>query len=673
MARGSVFWLAALIVLLVVDPAIASELSLKRVVLSTGGVGYFEYEAEVQGDASLSLDVALEQVDDVLKSLVVYDSAGTAGEITLPGREPQTKILSGTPFEGAANSLADLLNRLVGAELRIAAPTPVSGRLVHVYPQTERGPDNVTLTRFRLVLMTDAGLQQITLDDVGTIAFADSQLQSRLAAILAQIANLQADKTRRLMLQSRGTGPRRVRVGYVVGAPLWKATYRLSLPGDAQADEARLQGWAVLENFSGQPWRDVELTLISGNVVTFRQALYESYYVDRPTVPVEVEGRVLPQPDTGSVAIAQLRRSAKAAPPAGGLAAPAPAPMAPASVAMDEVAQAPPPALVDSAEANESATQIAFTLPYKVSVAAGQSLLVPVLDRELPARRIDLYQAAAAARHPLAAIELTNNSDTGLPPGVLTLYQQNGEHGALYLGDARLAALPVGDKRLLSYAVNTKVLVDRSSAEQRPVVKATIAEGILRVTRVSRQTATYRVKGSAASPQLIVEHPRHAGFKLTMPDPSGIEMTAGAYRIPASLGSGEATVAIVEDQPLEETVRLLDAEDDEIGALAVSTELDAKLRQTLTDLGARRQALTRQRTELDRLKEQRGQLVDDETRLRDDLTALGRDTALRKRLLDKFADTETAIDTVTAAIAKAETALAAAQKELASYVAGLKL
>ena len=669
MTRRSRYWLAAPIVLLVAGSASAADLSLKRVVLSTGGVGYFEYEADVQGDATLSLDVALDQVDDVLKSLVVYDSGGTAGEITLPGREPQTKILSGTPFEGAANSLADLLNKLLGAELRIASPTPVTGRLVHVYPQTEHGPDNVTVTRFRLVLMTDAGLQQITLDDVGMIAFADAQLQNRLAATLAQLATLQADKTRRLTLQSRGSGSRRVRVGYVVGAPLWKATYRLSLPGDAQADRARLQGWAVLENFSGQAWHDIELTLIAGNLVTFRQALYESYYVNRPTVPVEVEGRVLPQPDTGSVAAAQLRRSAKSAAPAGALAAPAPA-----STAMDEIAQAaPPPALIDSAEASEGVTQIAFTLPYKVSVAAGQSLLVPILDRELPARRLDVYQASAAAQHPLAAIELTNNSDTGLPPGVLTLYQPNAERGALYLGDARLAAFPVGDKRLLSYAVDSKLLVDRSTAEQRPIVKATIADGILRVTRVLRQTTTYRVKGNTAPPQLIVEHPRHAGFKLTMPDPSGVEMAAGAYRISVNIAGSEAALTVVEDQPLEEAIRLLDSEDDEIGALAVSTELDARLRQVLTDLGARRQTITRQRAELDRLKEQRGQLVDDESRLRDDLTALGRDTALRKRLLDKFAETETAIDTVAASIAKTESTLAAAQKELASYVGGLRL
>ena len=47
--------------------------------------------------------------------------------------------------------------------------------------------------------------------------------------------------------------------------------------------------------------------------------------------------------------------------------------------------------------------------------------------------------------------------------------------------------------------------------------------------------------------------------------------------------------------------------------------------------------------------------------------------ALRKRLLDKFTETVTAIDATGAAIAKAESALAAAQNELASYVAGLTL
>src|SRR5688572_33454815 len=63
--------------------ALGQELALKRVMLSSGGVGYFEYEASVEGDASLKLTVGLEQVDDVLKSLVVYDDKGGVGGLNL--------------------------------------------------------------------------------------------------------------------------------------------------------------------------------------------------------------------------------------------------------------------------------------------------------------------------------------------------------------------------------------------------------------------------------------------------------------------------------------------------------------------------------------------------------------------------------------------------------------
>src|SRR5437660_294651 len=73
--------------------------ALKRVVLSSGGVGYFEYEAPVDGDATVTLDVPLDQVDDLLKSLVVYDSAGSVGEITLPGREPLAQSFADLPFD----------------------------------------------------------------------------------------------------------------------------------------------------------------------------------------------------------------------------------------------------------------------------------------------------------------------------------------------------------------------------------------------------------------------------------------------------------------------------------------------------------------------------------------------------------------------------------------------
>src|SRR5207302_7242458 len=111
MVQGFRYLLAALIVLGAALPVAAADLSLKRVVLSTGGVGYLEYEAQVAGDAALTLDVPLDQVDDLLKSLVVYDAGGSAGEITLPGREPLTQSFVDLPFDRAAlNSATGLLN-----------------------------------------------------------------------------------------------------------------------------------------------------------------------------------------------------------------------------------------------------------------------------------------------------------------------------------------------------------------------------------------------------------------------------------------------------------------------------------------------------------------------------------------------------------------------------------
>jgi hypothetical protein len=662
-------WWGAAAVLAAIGPAHGADLSLQRVVLSSGGVGYFEYSATVDGDASLALDVPLDQIDDVLKSLVVYDDAGTAGEVTLPGREPLTQSFADLPFDRSAlDSLPDLLNALQGAELRVNGAKPMSGRLLRVVEETEHGKDDIAVTRHRVSLLTASGIEQFILEDADSVVFLDPELQKQVAAALTRIAAYHADARRRLTIASHGKGMRTVRVGYVVGVPLWKASYRLSLPADDRAEQARLRGWAVLENFSGQAWHGVSLTLLSGNPVTFRQALFESYYVQRPTVPVEVAGHVLPTLDTGSLAGAVAQNAAKAAPaPMRQMQASRAAEAAPA-------APAPPPpsgpAHIEAAEAAETATETAFTLPYKVDVAAGQSLVVPIIDHPLPAHRVDLYQPAADPRHPLAALALENDSGTGLPPGVLTLYQ---EGGAVYLGDARLAAFPPGEKRMLSYAVDAKIDIDRRTSEQQAIVKATIAEGVMRLTRRLRQTTTYRMLTAREGEQrLILEHPRAAGWTLTAPDPAQVEVTADAYRIPATLAAGkESSLVVTVERPLEETIRLFDVADDRLGALAASTELDPGIRKALGEVAQQRQGLARRTAEVEKLKQQRQQTVEDETRLRANLGAVGHDTALYKQTLEKLGETEATIASLSAAIAKGSADVDAAKEQLIAFVSGL--
>src|SRR5690349_12664481 len=101
--------------------AAPGELALKRVMLSTGGVAYLEFEAEVSGNAELTLDVPLDQVDDVLKSIVVYDNKGGVGNASLAGRNPLSQTFNDLPFgEAALASPAALLNALRAPRSRSA-------------------------------------------------------------------------------------------------------------------------------------------------------------------------------------------------------------------------------------------------------------------------------------------------------------------------------------------------------------------------------------------------------------------------------------------------------------------------------------------------------------------------------------------------------------------------
>src|SRR6185437_3778262 len=158
---------------------------------------------------------------------------------------------------------------------------------------------------------------------------------------------------------------------------------------------------------------------------------------------------------------------------------------------------APEAAPTPPAETTETATQVVFHMSRPVDVADGQEALLPVIDREVPAQRIALYQPDVDARHPLASVELTNDGDTGLPPGVVTTYEQASGGDVTYDGDARLATLPAGEKRVVSFGVDPKVTIDRSQHQARIFGSATIAGGVLRIARKQQLVTDYTIAGAA--------------------------------------------------------------------------------------------------------------------------------------------------------------------------------
>jgi hypothetical protein len=652
--------------------AAAQDLVLKRVMLSSGGLGYFEYEATVDGDATLKLTVSLAQVDDVLKSLVVYDDKGGVGGLSLPGREPLAQAFKDLPFDqDSLASPADLLATLKGAEITAGGSRAITGRIVSVQDETVTTNDGkATTKRTRVTLLTDRGLQQFILEDAENLQFTDGALRDKVAQALMALQTNRAKDARTLELATRGQGKRTVRVAYIVEVPVWKASYRLTLPGDPAAPKAALQGWATVENLSGQDWKDIELTLVSGRPVAFHQALYEAYYVKRPEIPVEVAGRLMPGVDRGGV------EAAKAAPP------PPPAPAgAPQYRPQQEralAATAAPPATVaaaaDQVEATDAATQVVFKYPRAVSVDNGRTLSIPIIDREVPAQRLALYQAETAARNPLAAIRLSNDGDSGLPPGIITLYERDKAGYVAYVGDARLSGFPVGETRLLAYALDEKITVERDAAQTDRIATGTIAQGALRLSRIIRQTVTYRVRGPAKEPrQLIVVQRRLPGWTLVKPDPKTVELSEGNYRIPYQLPGGDQTQTfeVVQEQTQQQELRLVDTAADQIRVYAQAREFDAKTRDALTKVLQLQGAVADAQRKVAQADAERQQIVQEQARLRDNLARVPANSDLQRRYLATLDKQETELEAISKRRADADKEVEAAREALRSYVAQL--
>lgn len=547
-------------------------------------------------------------------------------------------------------------------------------------------PDGAGITtRHRVSLMTEDGVQQFVLAEQNAVRFAESALENSVACALEGFATHRVRDRRAIESEARGTGDRVVRVGYVVEAPLWKASYRLTLGGE----KATLQGWAHLENLSGHAWNDVDLTLVAGNPVTFRQALYTAYFVARPEVPVEVLGRVLPPAYEGTLAFdakdalqppeaETMARAAPMAAPAPGMTEFAGSAVA-ADAAVDGGGGGPISAPSEIAQGtiatarDEAATQVILHIAEPVTLAPGQSLSVPVIDAAVPAEQIALYNQSVHARHPLAGVHLSNTTGTGLPPGVLTLYERR-DSGTIYVGDARLSTLPTGDEHMLSFAVDSSIVVDRDDRLDRSVVSAKISQGTLRLSTKEFDVSRYRIKSSASEMRrLVIEHPRQTGWDLV----AGAMVTGlseTAHRLPLELEPG-ATVEtdVTLERTIGESYALADFTPDMLVYYADSACLSPTVQHALKQLSVRRVEIETVRQRITQLDDAKARLFDDQTRLRKNLGQAPAESDLHARYLKKLSTQEDEADKLAVDLAIARDALAVAEASYAEPIRALDL
>lgn len=667
----------------------AQDIPVKRVVISTSGLAFFEHSAVVKGDTVLHFPTRLDHVNDVLKSLLIFDPKGQLSHVQLPGKEPLTQTFRNLPFTQAQlNDPVALLNAYQGTTIKIKdSGQTLEGILIRVIPEHNIIDDSET-TRNRVTFIGQNGLKSVLLENIQSIELTDPKAMQDIQFALNAVREHSQSEQRQFKISLTGTMQRDVTLSYVVPTPLWKTAYRLVLPEKGQ-DTGYIQGWAIVENMTGSDWNDVQLTLTSGNPVTLQQDLYPSYYTSRPFIPVEVFGRVMPRLDQGSIALAKTAQSPKRArlerrqqgarfnafADAEALAESLDAPAfaqgssGHARSSTLELAQ-----IQHAAQSSDTTAQVLFNFPGRFDLQSGQTMMLPFVNQKLPMETVALYQPDRHKSHPFLSVSIKNTGNNGLPPGILTLYAQD-TTGMHFVGDAQLALLPKTEKRLVSYALDNLTKVDREFKNNQVHNQITASEGVMRTSVKYRNEAIYTIKAPAEEKRTVmIEHPRQSGYDLISPKTDDIEVTDTHYRLKVPVAKGETIkTSVILERAAWESIRIDTLSLQDLKAYAKSRgKLDKQTRKIFAELAQRRQDMAATEQKINGFTQRRQEIYRDQNRIRENIKSLSGNSNLKNRYLEQLDDQEDLLEDLNKNLETTRKHLETQRQKLQNYIRTIK-
>jgi len=604
------------------------------ITLSSGGLAEVVRKADIDSTGLINMTVPLDQVNDVLKSIVVFDQAGVVEGITLPGPNPLAETFKNLPFSvDDLQSPARLLSALQGTKVRLdKAGSSVEGLVLGVSArdQGDKGQAYV------VSVLSDGRITGVELSADTEITFLDEDIRQKVARALDAVGTGKADGARTVALKVAGEGAREVAVSYVVPAPIWKTAYRVVTMAD---DKARLQAWAVLENASGEDWENVEVTLSSGAPVTLKQRLHDLYWKQRREVPIDVSEGYVPPTDPGAEPmfdVAEGEALYESRSQIAGLAAPA---------------AAPPPRLRKMADANvgeavEGAVTASFTLPWPVSLESGETLSAPIVDKVVSAQTVSVYQPESGLSHPIAAILIDNQTDTSLPKGILTVYDE--QEG--YVGDAQINGMPSGESRMASFATDKKVRIAQDTTGDNQIVSIKVNDGVLTASVRERSSTRYAIKGAPDGERtVIIEHAKRPGWQFFSDNEMDSTVSHHRLRVEVAAGATE-TVTALHERTLSETYALMSTDANKLLYLSLRSP-DKAVAAKLKKLSELQNEITQIERQMQQLRLKKDEETDDQQRHRANLAAIEPGADLYKRAARKLEESETRIEDIETEIA----------------------
>jgi len=590
----------------------AADLPITEVTLYKHGVAHLERSGELKPGETARLDFKPDDMNDVLKSLTVTDrNGGKVNGVRYDSSDPLEKRLEDFPFRlGAGASLAAFLDQMKGARIELklgagdAAGVIISARVVE---QSDKSQREV------LVLLMDSGdIRSFDLGAASAVKLSDPKLQNQLAAYLTVLNQSHARDRRSVYIDAVSSGARQLIASYMTPAPVWKSSYRLMF---GAAGEPTLEGWAIIDNTSGDDWTNVRLAVVSGKPVSFITQLYQPRYIQRPFAELAENQAASPIVYQGAMEAAKDQRAA--APKAQVQAQTGALPLNGRNLMMTDLIS--PSSFGATADTRQAGELFEYSFAAPVTVKQGESAMLPFLQQKIGARKLLVYSESYGL-NPRDAAELTNNTGKTLDGGPITVYD-----AGTYAGEALVETLPMSDKRLISYGVDLGTRVTTAFDSSQAVVREIhFQRGILTTHSALQETKTYTIKNvDAKAKTLVIEHSQRPGYTLMERKPT--ETTPSAYRFEVKLAaSGTETFPVREERVYDESVSVTNLTPDVLAVYVQNKSLNEAARRQLDQIAQKKREVAANDAAIRQADADVTSLTQDQTRLRSNIESLNR-------------------------------------------------
>ena len=654
-----------------------ANLPVREMVLYKHGVGFFVRQGEVSGE-KVALTFRQDEINDVLKSLAVFDQAG--GQVL--GIHYQTPMdtyarLASSSIKLSQNtSLRDLLRDLRGRdcelvfEVTVGTQETIIGRIIGIDEVQTEEEFSATIS-----VLTSNGVQVFPYETLRSFKIKDEQSSHDLSYFLD---TSMSEDDRRVVTVRLSEGEHDLAVYYVAPSPTWRVSYRLvaETDEDGSTGTALLQGWGLFDNRLEEDLDNVRVTLVAGQPISFIYDLYASRIPHRPTI--EDESRVAPGPIeyAGGVAMAamdtmedeqsdsfvSLRRQAKL-------------------VQARELSTGYSSAPMMSPENMQSSTQVQseskdtgetfqYIVTAPVSVKRGESALVPIIGSEVKYERELLYNASKLPTHPVASLRFDNDTGLTLERGPITVVEDGD-----YKGEAVIPFTKENVQVYVPYAVELGVKVTENRENSHTVTGLKFEKKALFEQVYHTQEITYRIENSTSKNQVVtIEASVRSGFDLY--DTRQPDVESAEYRRWKVTVNAHSTVDFVR------TERMLRYDHREIQSLKYqqlakyldNKWLDQSTFDQLKDILDSHELIRVKNKEIADLTAERQEIYRQQEQLRANLGALqptGQEANLRNRLLKQLESTQDRLDAIDADISRAKQTIAETEVKIQNLLDSL--